>query len=353
MYDVPDSGDELERPTFVNQNPSMKGQKPGVTKQVNGPTKPAAVPKKNAGRGGKTAPVEDQEASATATATATEVETDDEVRPAVKLFKRGGSGKEGALAGRPPPPKGILTPRHKKAARPPKSVAFDNNHRDKPTEEVFFEDLPLAAKTPHTEQPKKTVRHSSPKTARVKVVEEEPTEEGADQDTKKKQQEEESEKGSNDDGDDDEVCVICSKPDYTRSNQIVFCENCDKGFHQKCYAIPIIPEDDWFCRDCLQENALPETLSPSATEKPIPKAERPDIPNLEQHLQTMQRVLVDRCCGNRRLKLQGLDEAYEKTFHLIEQTVLAGEGNSMMVIGARGCGKTTVSDLCLSGGGYN
>lgn len=349
MYDVPDSGDELEPTTFVNRNPSRNGPKSSEMKQVNGATKPAAASKNPPGRGGKGAPAQDRETSAT------ELETDNQARPAVKLFRRGKPSKEAASAGKPPPPKGILTPRHKKAARPPKSVAFDSNHGDKSTEEVFFEDLPLAAKTPRPEQPKKTVRQPSRETAAAKAVEEEPVKGEAGEYAKEERQQGESDKGSsgNDDDDDDEICVICSKPDYTRSNQIVFCENCDKGFHQRCYEIPVIPEDDWFCRDCLQENALQETLSPSATEKPTPKAERPDIPNFEQHLQAMQRVLVDRCCGHRRLKLQGLDEVYEKTFQLIEQTVLAGEGNSMMVIGARGCGKTNVSGQCLSGGGCN
>jgi len=41
----------------------------------------------------------------------------------------------------------------------------------------------------------------------------------------------------------------------------------------------------------------------------------------------------------------GQEETYEKAKQLVEQTVVAGEGNSMLLIGPRGCGKTTVS-LC-------
>lgn len=44
----------------------------------------------------------------------------------------------------------------------------------------------------------------------------------------------------------------------------------------------------------------------------------------------------------------GQNEAYEKTFQLVEQTIVAGEGNSMLVIGARGCGKTTLIESVIS-----
>jgi origin recognition complex subunit 4 len=43
--------------------------------------------------------------------------------------------------------------------------------------------------------------------------------------------------------------------------------------------------------------------------------------------------------------LRGHDEELKKVHQVVEQTVLAGEGNSMLVIGARGSGKTTVSSL--------
>ncbi|KAL8754165.1 MAG: hypothetical protein Q9184_005202 [Pyrenodesmia sp. 2 TL-2023] len=43
-----------------------------------------------------------------------------------------------------------------------------------------------------------------------------------------------------------------------------------------------------------------------------------------------------------------MDEEYRKVQQLVTQTVLAGEGNSMLVIGPRGCGKTALVETVLS-----
>ncbi|TLD26975.1 hypothetical protein PspLS_04730 [Pyricularia sp. CBS 133598] len=47
-------------------------------------------------------------------------------------------------------------------------------------------------------------------------------------------------------------------------------------------------------------------------------------------------------------ELRGQEEAYDKALRLVEQTVVAGEGNSMLVIGARGCGKTALIENVIS-----
>ncbi|KAI1505222.1 origin recognition complex subunit 4 C-terminus-domain-containing protein [Biscogniauxia marginata] len=217
--------------------------------------------------------------------------------------------------------KGILTPQKKRFGRPQKSVAFDEDNEG--GAEVFFEDLPSKATKSATGRGSASIQ-----VAKVPALE-----------NKETQDDEESE--------DDEVCAICSKPDSEPPNEIIFCETCDMAVHQKCYNVPVIPEGDWICRTCSQEDVI---SSIQATPKKQGKSsEVPNIPNFEKHLQSMQRVLLDRCSGNRRIKLQGQTEAYDKAFQLVEQTVLAGEGNSMMVIGARGCGKTTmVEDIILN-----
>lgn len=226
----------------------------------------------------------------------------------------------------PPKLKGILTPSKRTNART-KSVAFDDA---KAHGEVFFEDLPS--------KPVKPVKPSPP--------------------TRKQPEKEKEKEGDEDEEEDDEVCKVCSKPDSRSGNQIIFCDSCDLAVHQKCYGVARIPKGDWFCKDCAKDHppATSEKPSAKATSKgavgPAPAAEvAPEIPNFEQHLRSLQRVLLDRCTGRRRIKLRDQDEAYDKTFQLVEQTVLAGEGNSMLVIGARGSGKTTVSppgSMCQS-----
>lgn len=223
------------------------------------------------------------------------------------------------------PLKSIMTPQKKAGTigRPRKNVAFNNDENTAPAE-VFFDDLPSKSAT-------KPAKPANKQTQALPAAEPAGEEEKEDED--------------------DEVCSVCKKPDSKRGNQILFCDGCDMAVHQKCYNVPTVPKGDWFCRDCLQEDAVvPQTngaVKPSVT---ITESEEqvPDIPEFERHLRVMQRVLIDRCTGRRRIPLRGQDEAYEKAFQLVEQTVLAGEGNSMLVIGARGSGKTTLVESIVS-----
>ncbi|ROW02244.1 hypothetical protein VSDG_02483 [Cytospora chrysosperma] len=225
----------------------------------------------------------------------------------------------------PPKLKGILTPSKRLNART-KSVAFEDPKAKAQATEVFFEDLPS--------KPVKLAKQAkhSPSTQVAPK---------------------EAEDGEEEEEEEEEVCAVCSKPDSRSGNQIIFCDNCDLAVHQKCYGVARIPRGDWFCKDCATKEQSKTSQKPSAegTSKsaPTPAAEvAPEIPNFEQHLRSLQRVLLDRCTGRRRVKLRDQDEAYDKTFQLVEQTVLAGEGNSMLIIGARGCGKTTLVESVLS-----
>lgn len=215
-----------------------------------------------------------------------------------------------------PTPKGILTPTKRGRPRGRKSVTFGTGHE--PTNgEVFFEDLP---KVP-----------SSKKQKGRQLAVYEPAA-------------------------DEIVCEICSKPDSKEPNQIILCDNCDFAVHQECYEVPEIPTGEWLCKSCAQEDILKtpkkatEADGAPATEAvdsavPATTAEIPDIPNLDHHVRSLQRVLLDRCTGQRPIRFSGQEEAHEKVHQLVERTVAAGEGNSMLLIGARGCGKTTVSKL--------
>jgi hypothetical protein len=49
---------------------------------------------------------------------------------------------------------------------------------------------------------------------------------------------------------------VCGLSDFEAGNDVLFCgdgagQGCDGAFHQKCYAVPTVPEGDWFCRACV------------------------------------------------------------------------------------------------------
>ncbi|KAJ8119898.1 hypothetical protein O1611_g10506 [Lasiodiplodia mahajangana] len=350
LYDVPDSGDELETvggaTSQEERNPvtsSKRGSTNGNVKSALGRSttgrqdgqeannKAGAVTPRKRGRPPKPKPTPPPP-----------IPPGFKYPPAVKARIYGPTGRRAPIALEPPALepsklKGILSPRKRKdnELRAVKSVVFESDEvdSDMPDGDV----TPKSSLVPTTGKPgsrrveDSTVRLDADKAKDGKVNNEEPEGDG--------DEEEEEE--------DDEVCAICSKPDSEPPDEIIFCEVCDTGFHQKCYNVPTIPEGDWICRTCSQEDILPD--KPSESEKKTAISTKiPEIPNFEQHFRTMQRVLLDRCSGNRRIKLRGQSEAYDKAYQLVEQTVLAGEGNSMMVIGGRGCGKTTMMEEIIS-----
>ncbi|KAG9259169.1 origin recognition complex subunit 4 C-terminus-domain-containing protein [Emericellopsis atlantica] len=203
----------------------------------------------------------------------------------------------------PATPRGILTPSKNRAATP-KSVKFDKQVGT----ELFFADLPskgMPASAKFQNEPEPVA---------------------------------------------DIVCGVCRRPHSKPPNEIILCDNCDYAVHQLCCGVEEIPEGDWLCRSCSQEDAInatpkasaPLALKATATTVPTAPVDLPDIPNLDQHVRSLQRVLLDRCLGQRRIEMFGLHEVREKCHQMIEQTVVAGEGNSMLLIGARGSGKTTM-----------
>ncbi|TVY81777.1 Origin recognition complex subunit [Lachnellula suecica] len=258
-------------------------------------------------------------------------EVDGQIEAPASTAKRGRPKKSSTdiVAAAEALPKGILTPSKGRTVRPRKSVAFEPQNTEM---DLRFKDLPESASS------KKS------KGKHVKVPSEEPVEDLEDVQEEVGSSAEESE-----DDQEEAACSICAKLSSRKGNQILFCDGCDKAVHQKCYQVPVIPKGDWFCRDCKPDAEEELEIDHNGEITAIEAQNNfPDIDEFEDHLQITQRILLDRLTGQRRIKLRGHDEQMQKVHQVVEQTILAGEGNSMLVIGGRDCGKTTLVESVIS-----
>lgn len=67
-----------------------------------------------------------------------------------------------------------------------------------------------------------------------------------------------------------------------------------------------------------------------------------------QELEILSRFVLEKLTGKRLPPLKGLNSEYQKVYQLIEQTVTAGEGNSMLIMGSRGSGKTAMVESIIA-----
>ncbi|KAL4751691.1 hypothetical protein BDW72DRAFT_89061 [Aspergillus terricola var. indicus] len=67
-----------------------------------------------------------------------------------------------------------------------------------------------------------------------------------------------------------------------------------------------------------------------------------------KEMQLLTKTVVEKLNGKRLVPLKGLDTEYQKVRQLIEQTVTVGEGNSMLLLGSRGAGKTAIIETIVS-----
>ncbi|POS84672.1 hypothetical protein EPUL_003014, partial [Erysiphe pulchra] len=145
--------------------------------------------------------------------------------------------------------------------------------------------------------------------------------------------------------DDDTACEVCRRYDSKKSNPMLLCDGCDNGYHIKCVGLEEEPDSDlWFCEKCKPDVTYVQQDVPSLEFSETP----PNISNFEQHLKNMQRTVLDKLTGRIPLKLINLDEEIQKVYQIVQQTVLSGEGNSMLIIGSRGTGKSTLVDHVIS-----
>lgn len=100
----------------------------------------------------------------------------------------------------------------------------------------------------------------------------------------------------------------------------------------------------------LQNNQDPPDVA-EATE-PLPEyAESLQVlcqSGLRDEVRILTTAILEKLSGKRQIPLYGVEQEYNKVNHLIEQTVTVGEGNSMLVLGSRGSGKTAIVETIIS-----
>ncbi|KAJ5428491.1 hypothetical protein N7445_009945 [Penicillium cf. griseofulvum] len=69
---------------------------------------------------------------------------------------------------------------------------------------------------------------------------------------------------------------------------------------------------------------------------------------LGDEVRILSTILLEKLSGRRQIPVRGLEPEYQKVHQLIEQTVSIGEGNSMLLLGSRGCGKTAIVESIIS-----
>lgn len=91
--------------------------------------------------------------------------------------------------------------------------------------------------------------------------------------------------------------------------------------------------------DIIQSNPLPEYAQ---TFKNLCETE------FRHEISAGSKFVLEKLTRKRLTPLKGLDAEYQKVYQLVEQTVTAGEGNSMLLMGSRGSGKTTMVESIIS-----
>ncbi|OCK86027.1 origin recognition complex, subunit 4, partial [Lepidopterella palustris CBS 459.81] len=71
-------------------------------------------------------------------------------------------------------------------------------------------------------------------------------------------------------------------------------------------------------------------------------------PNADKELTALKKITLEKLIGKRPVPLIGLDSEHRKVYNMIENTVVAGEGNSMCIIGSRGSGKSALVNKALA-----
>ncbi|KAI1005930.1 hypothetical protein K3495_g2290 [Podosphaera aphanis] len=135
------------------------------------------------------------------------------------------------------------------------------------------------------------------------------------------------------------ACEACHKTSSSKDNPMLLCDGSDCGYHIKCLGLTQVPEiEPWYCPKCQPD--LTTTVAPADI--------IPAIEDFDYQLRCQQQDILDKLTGKKRVRLKGLSDEMQKVQQIVEQTVLAGEGNSMLIIGSRGTGKTTLVESVIT-----
>lgn len=100
----------------------------------------------------------------------------------------------------------------------------------------------------------------------------------------------------------------------------------------------------------LQNNQDPSELAEVV--EPLPEyAEKLQAlcqSGLNDEVRVLTTAILEKLSGKKQIPLHGVEQEHNKVNHLIEQTVTVGEGNSMLVLGSRGSGKTAIVETIIS-----
>ncbi|KAL2872342.1 origin recognition complex subunit 4 [Aspergillus lucknowensis] len=67
-----------------------------------------------------------------------------------------------------------------------------------------------------------------------------------------------------------------------------------------------------------------------------------------KEVRLLTEAVIEKLNGKRLVALKGLENEYHKVHQLLEQTVAVGEGNSLLLLGSRGSGKTAIIETIVS-----
>ena len=109
------------------------------------------------------------------------------------------------------------------------------------------------------------------------------------------------------------------------------------------------PEDE---HDAMEVDVEPEDLdtmeiSISVANEPVVAKDHSSNRPSTDRLPTLESIVLSKLTQRRPIKLQNLDNEYTKVHQLLHATVTAGESNSLLLIGARGSGKTAMINAAL------